>query len=240
MRSCNAVVVSALVLAIVSCGYTSARAGGVATQRISGAALTALAERAIHGVALPPNTTLVSTGSVPSQILSSGKASIVVGSVVRNPSYVNVPITLSLNGHYLRTLYVGYRVQRWVSTAVATRDLIAGSVLSPADLEMQRVVFNGQQTNGVSALIGRRIESSFRREQPIYMEETQTNDIVKAGSTVTLIVDGGGVSVVAEVQARSSGGLGDQVAVYNAETNKALSATVVGPDRVELDLGGLQ
>jgi flagella basal body P-ring formation protein FlgA len=53
-----------------------------------------------------------------------------------------------------------------------------------------------------------------------------------------LIIHDGGVDVVADVVARSSGGLGDQVALYNPQTNKSLSGTVIGPDRVELDLSG--
>lgn len=240
MRIRNVVVAAGLLLAIVSGVQGTARADGIATQSISGTHLTALAQRIVNSLTLPPDTTLVPTYSVPNQILPSGNASVVVGTLVRNPSYVNVPLRFSVNGRYLRTVFVGYRVQRWVNTAVATRDLIAGSVLAATDIAMRKVEFNGQRVNGISALLGRRIEGSFRRGQPIYLEETQTNNIVKAGSTVTLIVDGGGVSVVAEVLARSSGGLGDEVSVYNPQTNRQLSGTVVGPDRVELDLGGIQ
>ena len=239
MRS-RYVVVAALLLAAVSCGFGRARADGIATQRISGAHLTALAQRAVRALRLPSETTLAPAYPVANQILPDGTASVVVGSVVSNPSYVNVPIVLGVNGHYLRTVFVGYRVVRWVRTAVATRDLVAGSVLSAHDVAMRKVIFNGQRVNGLSSLIGRRIEGTFRRGQPIYIEETQTNEIVKAGATITLIVHDGGVSVVADVLARTSGGLGDQVSVYNPQTNKALSGTVVGPDRVELDLGGTQ
>jgi flagella basal body P-ring formation protein FlgA len=44
--------------------------------------------------------------------------------------------------------------------------------------------------------------------------------------------------LTADVVARTGGGLGDSVTVYNAETNKLLSGTVTGPDRVELVLPG--
>ncbi|MHB8144911.1 MAG: flagella basal body P-ring formation protein FlgA [Vulcanimicrobiaceae bacterium] len=40
------------------------------------------------------------------------------------------------------------------------------------------------------------------------------------------------------MEARTSGGLGDQVQIYNPSTNKSLSGTVTGPGRVELDLSG--
>ena len=55
---------------------------------------------------------------------------------------------------------------------------------------------------------------------------------------MVLIVHDDGVSVVADVVARTGGGLGDQVSIYNPQTNKTLSGTVIGPDRVELNLSG--
>ncbi|MGC2131197.1 MAG: flagellar basal body P-ring formation chaperone FlgA, partial [Candidatus Aquilonibacter sp.] len=127
---------------------------------------------------------------------------------------------------------------RYVETAVATHDLLPGDVLTAADLKMARMVFVGQRTNGTTALIGRRVISAVRSGAPIIIESTQTNEIVKAGNTVTLIVDNDGVRVAADVVARSSGGLGEHVSVYNPLTNKTLTGTVVGPDRVELNLSG--
>jgi flagella basal body P-ring formation protein FlgA len=53
-----------------------------------------------------------------------------------------------------------------------------------------------------------------------------------------LIIHDGGVDVVADVVARQSGGLGDEIALFNPQTNKALSGTIIGPDRCELNLSG--
>jgi flagella basal body P-ring formation protein FlgA len=61
---------------------------------------------------------------------------------------------------------------------------------------------------------------------------------VKPGANVVMIVHGDGVAVVADVVARTGGGLGDQVMVWNPETHKMLSGTVTAPDRVELDISG--
>ena len=59
---------------------------------------------------------------------------------------------------------------------------------------------------------------------------------MKAGSTVVLIVRDGPVALSADVVARTAGGMGDVVAVYNPQTKKALSGVVTGPNRVELTL----
>jgi flagella basal body P-ring formation protein FlgA len=154
---------------------------------------------------------------------------------------VNVPIEIEIGGAVVRTVFVGYRVQPFVWTAVASHDLIAGTVIQPNDVELAHVPSFGRFANSTDALIGRKLVCTLRQGQPVYIEETQTNLIVKAGSEVVLIVNDGGVSVVAQAVARNGGGLGDEVNVYDPTTNKQLSGTVVGPDRVELNImGGTQ
>lgn len=234
-----AVVTLVALLASIGCGPTPARAQA-STQRIAGVKLEALVKPALHGVALGGDAALIPAFHVPDQVVPAGSASLAVGTALVSPSYVNVPIQISVDGKYNRTVFVGYRIQQYVKTAVATHDLVPGTVLSTDDVTMARVPFTGQRTNGTQVLVGRKIVSSLRAGQPVSIEYTQTNQIVKAGSTVVLIVHDGGVSVVAEVVARSSGGLGDDVAVYNPQTNKTLSGTVIGPDRVELNLSGAQ
>jgi flagella basal body P-ring formation protein FlgA len=225
--------------ASVGCVQAPARAQ-TATQRISGNRIEALAKPAIHDVALSGDAALIPAFHVPDQVVPAGSASLVVGTALVSPSYVNVPIQLNVDGRYNRTVFVGYRIQQYVKTAVAAHDLVPGSVLSADDVSMARVPFVGQHANSADVLVGRKIVSAFRAGQPVYIEQTQTNQIVRAGSTVVLIVHDGGVSIVAEVVARTGGGLGDGVSVYNPQTNKTLSGTVIGPDRVELNLSGAQ
>lgn len=237
MRAIAAVAVVAA-LAFLGCGTVPARAATV--QHIAGKRFEQLAKPALAGLSFPGDVSLVQAYPIPDQTVPEGSVHLVRGSALVNPSYVNVPIEIEVDGRFLREVFVGYRVQKYVRTAVATRDLVPGTVLSANDVTMTRVPFNGQRVNGVEALIGRRVVSATRAGQPIAIESTQTNQIVKAGNTVVLIVHDGGVSVVAEVVARSSGGLGDEISVYNPQTSKTLSGTIVGPDRVELDLSGAE
>lgn len=216
----------------------AARAQAIGSQRIRGAAFEKLAKSALAHVAVPGDSELVPAFSVQDQVVDAGSVSLVLDSPMISPSYVNVPIQIDVNGTYVRTLYVGYRVVQFERTAVAAHDLVAGTVLEPGDVKMARVPSNGRVPNGTNVLLGRKIFSAFRKGQPIAIEETQVNQIVKPGSSVVLIVNDGDVSVVAQAVARSGGGLGDQVNVYNPATNKTLSGTVIGPDRVQLDILG--
>jgi flagella basal body P-ring formation protein FlgA len=219
---------------------SAARAQAAGSQRISGKQFETLAKRAVASIELPGDEALIQVSTVRDQVVGTGDVSLTVEPALVNPSYVNVPIEIDLNGNFLRTLFVGYRVQQYVQTAVATHDIVAGTVLGDGDVAMKRVPSMGRMPNGTDVLSGRKVVTAFRKGEPIYIEETSTNQIVKAGSVVVMIVNDGGVSIVAEVQARTSGGLGDEVSLYNPATSKMLSGTVIGPDRVELDIMGGQ
>jgi len=224
-------------LTIFGC-VTSPACAQSATQRIAGARFEALAKPMIAHVHIQGDTELHQAYPIPDQTVPSGAVSLVVGSALVNPAFVNVPIEIDVDGHFVRNVFVGYKVQQYVRTAVAAVDLDPGTVLGYADLKMARVAYNGERTNGIEALVGRKVLGAVRAGSPIAIELTQTNQIVHAGSTVVLIIHDGGVDVVTDVVARSSGGLGDEVGLYNPQTNKSLSGTVIGPDRVELDLSG--
>ena len=58
----------------------------------------------------------------------------------------------------------------------------------------------------------------------------------EAGSPVVLIVHDGSVALAADVIARTSGGLGETVTVYDEGARKMLSGLVTAPSRVELTL----
>ncbi|HUA08816.1 MAG TPA: flagellar basal body P-ring formation chaperone FlgA [Candidatus Acidoferrales bacterium] len=230
---------AALVLALawIACVPATVRAQA-ATQVLPGKRLEALAAPVSKRVPLQGDAQLVQAFPIPDQVVPAGRLSLAVETAIVTSTYVNVPIEVDLNGKFLRQIFVGYRVQRYVQTAVAAHDLVPGAVLEPGDLKMARIAYTGQRTNGMEVLLGRRVIEAVRAGAPVAIEETMVNQLVKAGSTVTLIVSGDGVSVVADVVARNSGGLGDEINVYDPKTNKTLTGTIVGPDRVELNISG--
>ncbi|HEY8312739.1 MAG TPA: flagellar basal body P-ring formation chaperone FlgA [Candidatus Baltobacteraceae bacterium] len=228
----------ALLSSLLALAPVSAYAQQSNVQRVSGARIAALADRTVRGFASDAMHSYVAASTIPDQTVETGHVELHVGTPIETPSFVNVPVIIDIDGKADRTVFAGYRVQAYVETAVAARDLVTGSVLSAADITMARVAFNGRPGNGADVLIGRKVNATVLKGQPIPVEVTGTNQIVTAGSTVLLIVRDGGASVTADCIARSGGGLGDQVSVYNAQTNKALTGTVTAPATVELDLSG--
>ncbi len=235
----RAFVVAAAIVLAVTIGYAPVSVCAQATtQRINGKRFEHLAKPAADNVSLEGDAALIQSFTIPDQIVPAGTISLSVGTALVNPSYVNVPVEIDIDGKFLRQIFVGYRVQQYVKTAVAAHDLVPGAVLTLDDVRMARVPFTGQRLNSAQVLVGRRVVGATRGGAAIAIESTQTNQIVKAGNSIVLIVHDGGVSVVADVIARTSGGLGDEIQIYNPQTRKTLSGTVVGPDRVELDLSG--
>lgn len=232
----RALAVAAVVL--VALAPLGARAQGFAAQKVSGKRIAAIAYKELANVAHDADQAFVPVSMVPDQLVSEGRIAIRAGSPLGSTSLVNVPVEIDVDGKADRTVMVGYRVQQYVETAVASRDLVAGTVLSQDDLVMARVPFAGVPSNGTDALVGRRIESAVLKGQPVRINATSVNQIVKAGSTIVFLVRDSGVIISADAIARTGGGIGDQVFVYNPSTHKSLSGTVTGPGTVELDISG--
>ena len=227
----------ALAAAILMLAPIGARAQG-SVLHVSGQRIEAIASHEIAGLAHDADHRYVAVSVVPDQVVTGGRVALHAQSPIGSPSFVNVPVAIDVDGKLDRTIYVGYRMQQYVETAVAAHDIVPGTVLSEDDLTMARVPYTGRPGNGIDALVGRQITGSVLKGQPVTIEATSVNQIVKAGATVILIVRDNGVEVSAPVVARTSGGLGDQVSVYNPSTNKALSGTVTAPGTVELDISG--
>lgn len=226
----------ALTAAILTLAPLGARAQSLL--HLSGARIEAAASRQIALLPHDADRQYVAVSSVPDQVIAGDRVSVHAQAPVGTASFVNVPVAIDVDGKLDRTVYVGYRVQQYVETAVAAHDLVPGTVLSADDLDMARVPFAGRPGNGVDALVGRKVTGAVLKGQPVTIGATAVDQIVKAGATVVLVIRDSGVAVTADVIARTSGGLGDEVSVYNPSTNKALSGTVTGPGTVELDISG--
>lgn len=153
-----------------------------------------------------------------------------------NASFIAVPVSIAVDGKVRVTLLVTYRITQYIHTAIAAHQIDSGTILGSDDLTLDRVPFVGRPPVDVASLVGRKVRTSVTKGTPMYVEQTAVVELVKAGSTVVLIVRDGPVALAADVVARNSGGLGDMVAVYNPGTKKALTGIVTGPNRVELNL----
>src|SRR5947209_11713877 len=186
---------SLAVVVAIACAPLGARADRLSTQRVSGKIIAQLAGDALKSLPADRYRAYVAATMVSDQVVPAGSVTMHAGTPVANPTFVNVPVEIDLNGSVARTVYVGYRVQQFVETAVAAHDIAPGSLLSADDLVMRKVSATGRSGNGIDILVGRRANGTFLKGQPVALDATLANQIVRAGSTVILVVRDGAVSL---------------------------------------------
>jgi flagella basal body P-ring formation protein FlgA len=232
---------AALVLAMVV-GHP--RAGAFArpppdsTQIVPAAQIASLAERVARSLVADPERALAPSLQIMDQRVPAGTLALAAGTPQVNPTYVSVPIAIEIDGKLARTVFAGFRVTTYVRMPVAAHDLAAGDVLGPDDLSYARLPFNGRPGLDIATFVGRKVRAVIARGEVVYPELTAVNEIVRAGMPALLIVHDGPVRLAADVVARTSGGLGDSVTIFNPQTGRALSGVVTGPNTVELTLPG--
>jgi flagella basal body P-ring formation protein FlgA len=207
-------------------------------QSVTGAQIAAITDKLAGGLVHDADRAIVPAFRLQDQAVPLGTVAISTLTPQVYATYVAIPVQIAVDGHVAKTIMAGYRVQQYIHTAVAAHDLAPGAVLAPEDLKLARVLSNGRPSVDIASLTGRKIRSATARDAVIFVEQTSVNELVKAGSGAILVVRDGPVALTADVIARTGGGLGESVTVWNAATRKLLSGTVVGQDRVELVLPG--
>jgi flagella basal body P-ring formation protein FlgA len=237
--------VAVMLLPFVVCATTAAALATstvalapVVTQNVSGSQIAALTDKLADGLVNDPDRTVVPAYKLADQAVPLGKVALTPLTPLVYPTYIAVPVQISVDGRVARTVTTGYRVQSFIHTAVAAHDLAPGTLLATADLTLARVLSNGRPAVTIAALVGRKVRAATPRGEQIFVEQTAVNELVKAGAGAILVVHDGPVALTADVIARSGGGLGESVTVYNAQTNRLLSGVVTGPNRVEITLPG--
>jgi len=228
----------ALVLLAAAATFASANAAPLHVQTVPGERIAAIAGRIAGTLISGSDRTVTPAFKIFDQTVPAGTIAIETGTPQVNPSYVTVPITIDVDGRVARTLVAGYRVTTYVTTTVAAHDLTPGTVLTPGDLATQRVPSYGRVGIDPAALIGRQLHTTVARGAVVYVEQTGLPLLVRAGQPALLIVRDGGVSLSADVVARTGGALGESVSVWDPQTQRALSGVVTGPNVVELVLPG--
>ncbi len=171
------------------------------------------------------------------QSVNAGHIDIGISKYVNISSgYASVPLEIRLDGTLVRTVYCGYRIVTLLSQPVLNSNKHRGDILSSGDFHMANVPDDGRPAVEVANLVGRVLNSDQHLGAVVRPEETTMNLIVKAGSPVVLVVHDGGVALSADVVARTSGGLGENVTVYDENARRMLSGIVTAPSRVELIL----
>lgn len=237
MMACAAGLLLAMLVGIAPVS-ASALTAAPPMQLVPAAQIASLAERTARSLVPDPQRALAPAYTVSDQQVPAGTVAIVAGTPQVNATYVSVPIAIDVDGKLARTVFTGFRLTSYVHVPLAAHDLPAGTVLGPDDLTSGRMPFSGRPDIDVETVVGRKIRAAVAGGAVVLPEMTTVNVIVRAGMPAVLIVHDGPVRLAADVIARTSGGLGEYVTVFNPQTQRALSGVVTGPNTVELTLPG--
>lgn len=231
--------VLALTVAFAASVSAAHAAALLPTQIIAGTRIAVVADRIAKTLVHDADRAVAPAFQIVDQSVPVGNVTIAEsGTPQINASYISIPIAIRVDGAVARTLYAGFRVTTYMQTVVAAHDLAQGAIVGADDLTLTRVPFMGRPGVTAATIVGRKVRSAVTRGSPIFPEGTIVNELVRAGMPAVLIVHDGSVALSADVVARTGGGIGDYVTVYNPQTQRALSGIVTGPNIVELTLPG--
>ena len=207
------------------------------SQVVTAARLQKLSDAAAHRLIKDQQHQVVLAYPLSDQHIISGHIELHIDDASSiSPTYATFPIEIRVDGVLVRTIYSGYRIVTLVDTPVLNEAKHHGDILELTDFHSQRLADDGRPHIDLSELAGRTLNADHAAGSSVRLEETSINTIVKAGSPVVLIVHDGSVALAADVIARTSGGLGETVTVYDENARKMLSGVVTAPSRVELTL----
>lgn len=224
------------VTAVAQTAAAASSAPPVAVNIVTGAQLVAAGEREAQRAVHDRNHGVIALGGS-DQRLGPGSVTLHAEPAQRfGDSYLNVPVTIAVNGRAVRSVLIGFRIASYTDRVVAVHDLHPGDVLDASDFTTRRVLDGGAPGPLLQQFTGRVVASDIPAGQVAQLWQTTVRELVHGGQPVVLIVRDGGVALADDVVARTSGALGDSVMVYDERDDRTISAIVTAPGQVELTL----
>ena len=149
-------------------------------------------------------------------------------------------LLLSAAGITAISLPLSGRVQATVELPVAAHRLPAGTILSVADLRLQRrrrALVAGGAALRLDQVVGRELEHALGAGATFPRGALRPPQLVRKGAAVLIRVRSPGLALTASGRALDAGGAGDRVRVLNPVSHAVLEAMVTGPGQVRVIAG---
>lgn len=180
----------------------------------------------------------VEVGDVLPLTVPLGRLELRLGTLpLRSGSY-RVSVGIYVDGQRHRTIQVRVGLQPRKPIVVATSDISAGTMIHREDVE--KVIPDssspGQLFSELEAVVGLEAKRTIRKGAPITLDDVTVSVLIQKGDTVIIEAISGVITVKALGIALQSGKLGDWIQVKNTESQKEITARIVGKGIVCLDL----
>ena len=124
-----------------------------------------------------------------------------------------------------------------VAVAVATRRLAIGEVVRPGDVRVQRLKTERVRpglASDVSQVVGQQLRRPVGEGLPFAVNDLGVPVVVERNSTVTMLLEAGGLTLTAMGRALEAAPRGGVVNVMNLSSRQIVEAQAVGPGRVRV------
>jgi flagella basal body P-ring formation protein FlgA len=213
------------------------------TERLTGPEILEVARQSLQTLTEGRDIQFDPSGEIPDLLVPAGEQAAQLrlrrGPLELRHGKNSVPIEVLVDGSTYQTVWTSWEVEKWHSVLVLTRDVPAGEQLTADCVELKRV---SQDASGASlgirreALIGTRAARALRRGEVLQRNDVTQLDLIHRGDAIVLEVKKGSVCARVSAVASEDGHLGERIRIVTTDTQRELSAVVIGRDRVQIDM----
>lgn len=148
-----------------------------------------------------------------------------------------IVLVVRVNGSVEKNLSLRLQVDARTEMLAATRQLLAGTVLSEADLQFQKHDVSqagGHPVKNMADAVGKKLRMTVRAGAPIKSNQLVNVPVIVSGQLVTIVAENAGIKITVSGRARSAGGIGELIRVQNLASNKEISARILDASTVEV------
>lgn len=159
-----------------------------------------------------------------------------------NLASAGLKVKIFTDGVFRKSIWVRASLAMVDPVAVLTRDLEIGHRIQPSDvsLEQRRIKRVGEYLRDPGQAVGKILKRGLKAGEPLVASHLRQPQAVKRGDYVTLIARGSAVAVKTMGLARSSGRVGESIAVENLSSKQTVRALITGEKQVEVSIPGAQ
>ena len=148
-----------------------------------------------------------------------------------------VVLVVRVNGSGEKNLSLRLQVDARTEMLTATRQLLAGTVLTEADLQLQKhdlAQAGGHPVKNSADAVGKKLRMTVRAGAPIRSNQLVNVPVVVSGQLVTIVAENAGIRITVSGRAKSAGSIGELIRVQNMVSNKEIPARVLDASTVEV------
>lgn len=157
---------------------------------------------------------------------------------IANPfSRFSLPLELRVNDKVFRRFSVNIELEAFAEILVADKDLAVNTRLSKADVRLEKRRIEKPLTNylhDAEKLRGINLIKNLSNGAELTTDSFIQAVVVKSGDLVKIVGQSGQMQIIVNGEARTSGKIGDRIAVKNSQSNAIIQATVVDEGLVKV------